>query len=443
MAKKTKAAVKPEGRLSWSTVKRKIDDLVPFPENPRQMTRKQVEDLKKSLERFDLVEIPAVSQEGVILAGHQRLKIMQMLGRGSEVIDVRIPSRKLTPAEMREYVVRSNKNTGSWSDETLSGWNRDELVQWGFTDDELDGIDPKDKEPQDAPVDLNSAGELAKKWKVELGQLWRLGKHLLICGDCTDPAVLGRLLQGEKPHLCCTDAPYGVSYDADWRNQALGKASGSGSTGKVLNDDRASWSAVFSRMPCDVVYAWHGALHTAAVARSLEVAGFELKAHIIWVKTQFVMCRSRYHWRHESCYFAVRKGKEDHWQGSRKQSTVWADIVDNFKPTDELFAGKVTEDMLAVFPGDMTTVWELGRDKAVKGGHSTQKPQEAMARCVRNSSKPGDLVFEPFCGSGTTLIACQNEGRVCRAAELSPGYVASCCQRYVDAGFGQPEVVNG
>ena len=260
-----------------------------------------------------------------------------------------------------------------------------------------------------------------------------MGAHRLVCGDSCDPAVLAACLGAEKPHLCVTDPPYGVEYEPTWRDGSQKHGRKTPQSGKVLNDDRASWAAVFSACPCSVAYVWHGALHVAEVARSLAVSGFEVKAHIVWVKKQFVMCRSAYHWRHEPCFYAVRKGADSHWNGSRKQSTVWADIVDQWEPDSDLYACKIDEKTLAAFPGDMTTVWEIARDKACGGGHSTQKPLECMARPIRNSSKPGEFVFEPFSGSGTTIMACESLGRRCLAIELSPGYVAVALERFKEA----------
>lgn len=454
MARK-KSATKPSpvpslAQLSWSTVKRKITDLVPTPYNPRQMTRKQAEDLAKSLAKFNLVEVPAVNTDGRIIAGHMRLKIYAMLSHDDPVrylpeIDVRIPSRALTKDEADEYMMRSNVNTGGWDYDSLSAWDEGQLRSWGFDDDQMKkikGIDLSGGGGDAAPRE-DEADALQKKWGTKLGQLWKLGLHYITCGDACDPVVMERVLQGDRPHLMVTDPPYGVEYKPEWRNEVMpaGKNQHTVNTGKVLNDDRASWAGVFSRSPCTVLYVWHGALHVAEVARSLEVCGFELRAHLIWSKMNWTMCRSHYQWRHESCFYAVKKDADAHWVGDRKQATVWADIVDHHPDERGLFYRKVDDKTLGLFPGDMTSVWDLKRDKACGGGHSTQKPLECMARPIRNSSKAGDLVFEPFSVSGTTLIACENLQRRCRAIELSPGYVAVAIQRWVDVTNGVPELV--
>ena len=163
-------------KLTWKTEKRKVDDLLPYEGNPRKMSEKQVADLKKSLEKFDLVEIPAINTDNKIVAGHQRLKIMQLLGRGKETIDVRVPSRKLTDNEFREYLLRSNKNTGSFDYELLAEFDEDFLKDCGFDDTELDNIFDLEQE-EDDDFDVDEALEAITTPKAKIGDVWALGEH--------------------------------------------------------------------------------------------------------------------------------------------------------------------------------------------------------------------------------------------------------------------------
>lgn len=202
-------------------------------------------------------------------------------------------------------------------------------------------------------------------------------------------AVLGNV----QPHLLVTDPPYGVSYDPAWR-QRFGDGNDL-ATGKVLNDDRADWREAWALFPGDVAYIWHGALHATTVAASLEASGFAVRSQIIWDKTRLVIGRGDYHWQHEPAWYAVRKGKTGHWAGDRKQTTVWA-IPHRKSPT----------------------------------GHGTEKPVECMKRPIENNSSPGQAVYEPFCGSGTTIIAAEMTGRVCHAIELDPRYVDVAIRRW-------------
>ena len=184
-----------------------------------------------------------------------------------------------------------------------------------------------------------------------------------------------RVLGGVTPLLMVSDPPYGVEYDPAWRNQA--GAARTRRTGKVLNDDRADWREAWALFPGDVAYVWHGALHAATVAESLEAAGFAIRSQIIWAKERLVLSRGDYHWQHEPCWYAVKKTGKGHWAGDRKQ----------------------------------TTLWQISsRDQDAETVHGTQKPVECMRRPILNNSSPGQAVYEPFMGSGTTLIAAETTG---------------------------------
>jgi DNA modification methylase len=170
-------------------------------------------------------------------------------------------------------------------------------------------------------------------------------------------------------------------------------------TGKVLNDDRADWREAWALFPGDVAYVWHGALHATTVAESLIATGFEIRSQIVWAKDRLVLGRGHYHWQHEPCWYAVRG--QGHWVGDRKQTTLWE--IPTRAPHGEQDAATV---------------------------HGTQKPVECMRRPIINNSSPGQAVYEPFAGSGATLIAAEMEGRVCHAVELSPSYVDCAIQRW-------------
>ena len=227
------------------------------------------------------------------------------------------------------------------------------------------------------------------------GDLWLLGPHRLLCGSATDPAAVARLLGGVRPHLMATDPPYGVSYDPAWRNRA--GRSATKRTGKVLNDDRADWREAWALFPGEVAYVWHGALHATTVAESLEACGFAIRSQIIWAKERLVLCRGDYHWQHEPCWYAVREKGKGHWNGDRKQTTLWQ------------------------IPS---------RDQDAATVHGTQKPVECMRRPMLNNSAPGQAVYEPFLGSGTSVIAAETCGRICLAMELDPAYVDVAVTRW-------------
>jgi DNA modification methylase len=202
-----------------------------------------------------------------------------------------------------------------------------------------------------------------------------------------------------------TDPPYGVSYDPSWRNMA--GLSATRRTGKVLNDDRADWREAWALFPGEVAYVWHGALHATTVAESLEACGFSIRSQIIWAKERLVLSRGDYHWRHEPCWYAVR-GK-GHWNGDRRQ----------------------------------TTLWEIpSRDQDAKTVHGTQKPVEAMRRPMLNNSAPGQPVYEPFSGSGTSIIAAETSGRISLSMELDPAYVDVAVLRW-QSFTGEAAILDG
>ncbi len=238
------------------------------------------------------------------------------------------------------------------------------------------------------------------------------GGHRLLCGDSTVATDVERVLGGVKPHLMVTDPPYGVSYDAAWRNEigpsvngtthrvSSGKtvrANNTGAIGKVQNDDQADWREAWSLFPGDVAYVWHADRHASAVQASVEAAGFEIRCQIVWAKPRFVISRGHYHWQHEPCWYAVRKGSAGHWSGDRSQ----------------------------------TTLWQIAHNKS-ETGHGTQKPVECMRRPIENNSSPGQAVYEPFSGSGTTIIAGEMTGRSVHAIEISPAYIDVAVKRWQD-----------
>jgi DNA modification methylase len=230
--------------------------------------------------------------------------------------------------------------------------------------------------------------------RAQIGDLWLIdgGRHRVIVGDSTDPATVARLMGGEKPLLMVTDPPYGVEYNPGWRNEAAAKgliAFAANREGKVANDERVDWQEAWALFPGDVVYCWHAGRHASAVQVTLEQAGFEVRSQVIWAKPRFVISRGHYHWQHEPCWYAVRKGGTGHWTGDRSQ----------------------------------TTLWEIGlRDETEQSDHGTQKPLECMARPIRNHGEKGDIVYDPFLGSGTTLIAAHRTGRRCYGIEIEPKY---------------------
>jgi DNA modification methylase len=379
-----------------------IDRLLPYAANARTHGPDQVAQIAGSIAEFGFNVPCLVDERGVLIAGHGRLLAATHLGL-SEVPVIKLGH--LTEGQARAFRIADNQialNAG-WDDTVLAaelaqlredGFDLDLL---GFGEDELarllDGL-AGDSDGEQTDEDKVPEPPVARVTRA--GDLWLLGRHRLLCGDSTNANDVARLLNGAKPHLMATDPPYGVDYDPSWRNEA--GVSATARTGKVANDGRADWREAWALFPGEVAYVWHAGVHAKTVAESLEVAGFAVRSQIIWAKPRFVLGRGDYHWQHEPCFYAVRKGATGHWQGARDQSTVWA-------------IGNASEE-------DEATI------------HGTQKPVECMRRPLLNNSAKGDAIYEPFAGSGTTIIAAESTDRSCLAMELDPRYCDVIVERW-------------
>jgi DNA modification methylase len=370
-----------------------IARLKPYERNPRTHSDDQVAKVAASIVGYGWTVPLLVTEDGELIAGHGRLLAARHLGL-TEVPVIRLAH--LSPEQVRAYRVADNQLVlaGAWDEELLAA-ELHALNATGF-DLDLTGFDQEELDRLLTPLDGDDSGLAGENVIPEPpanpvsrpGDLWLLGDHRLLCGDSTKADDVVRLLVGTKPSLMVTDQPYGVSYDPAWRNDA--GVSATARTGTVRNDDRADWREAWALFPGDVAYVWHAGIHGRTVADSLAACGFAIRAQLIWVKNRFVLSRGHYHWQHEPCFYAVRNGGESRWQGARDQSTVWQ-IATN---ADD----------------DAATV------------HGTQKPVACMLRPILNNSARGDVVYEPFAGSGSTVIAAEKSGRRCLGMEIEPRY---------------------
>jgi DNA modification methylase len=376
-----------------------LERLIPYARNPRK-NESAVATVAASLKEFGWRQPIVVDEEMVILAGHTRLEAARQLGLSTAPVHV---ARGLTQAQARAYRLMDNRasENAEW-DEALLGLELGDLqgdgfdlALTGFDDEELNRLLAALGDETDAREGEDDVPETPADPVSRPGDLWILGNHRLLCGDSTVATDVERVLGGVAPLLMVSDPPYGVEYDPAWRNKA--GAAATKRTGKVLNDDRADWREAWALFPGDVAYVWHGALHASTVAESLEASGFAIRSQIIWAKERLVLSRGDYHWQHEPCAYSVRKGGKGHWAGDRKQTTLWR--IPN-------------------------------KDQDAETVHGTQKPVECMRRPILNNSSPGQSVYEPFMGSGTTLIAAETTGRVCYGIELNPAYVDVAIERW-------------
>ena len=374
-------------------------ELAPYVRNARTHPQEQIDRLAKIILTLGWTTPLLIDDGNEVIAGHGRLLAAKQLGIDA-VPCVRVNG--LRPDQIKALRISDNQIAvlSTWDDDLLMrelADMRDEgadLSLTGFADDELmEYLDRYSNPGTDGESDPDDVPEAPANPVSELGDVWLLGSHRLVCGSSTDADVVDKALAGVKPHLMVTDPPYGVEYDANWRNERVKTTGGAPSdgraTGKVLNDGNADWTEAWSLFPGDVAYVWCASMTNDTVINSLETSGLKRRSQIVWAKSNFAIGRGDYHWQHEVCWYVVKDGKKGHYNGDRTQSTLW----------------------------------QIPKPQKSETGHSTQKPVECMKRPIENNSSPGQAVYEPFSGSGTTIIACEQTGRHCHAIELSPAYV--------------------
>jgi DNA modification methylase len=373
-----------------------IERLIPSPHNARSHSAAQVAEIAGSIRAFGFSNPILASPDGDIIAGHGRLAAARQLALTEVPV---IVLSGLSEMQKRQLLLADNRIAlnATWDVKALHLQLRDmaalgaDLAQLGFTAQELaralappasTGLTNEDEVP-----------DVAEHAITHLGDVWCAGEHRVSCGSSTDDGAVAALFAGSAPHLMVTDPPYGVDYDPAWRHRA--GVSQSAKNNKIRNDRQADWEPAWALFPGHIAYVWHGALHSTTVAQSLVRQGFDIRAQIIWAKERLVIGRGDYHWQHEPCWYAVRK--KGHWTGDRKQTTLW-------------------------------TIGSGGQDADTP--HSTQKPVECMRRPMQNNSAAGQAVYDPFLGSGTSLIAAETIGRVCFGIELEARFVDVAVRRW-------------
>jgi len=381
--------------LTWTTEKRKVSELIPAEYNPRQMTEDQAKQLTTSLERFNLADPIVINNDNTIIGGHQRIAIYKLHGKHEVEVDVRVPSRKLTPEEEKELNLRLNKNLGEWDYDQLANFDEDLLKDVGFDSKELDKIFQLEDKPEDDDIPEKPPA-IAK-----LGDLWQLGRHRLLCGDSTDREQVLRLMGDKEADMVFTDPPYGVGYEKKT------KLLGNNDYTKINGDENLAaaekiWQGAFENI--GIVLAEGGSYYVCAPQggdQMMMMMMMMMKNHIpckhelMWIKPSpvFSMGRLDYDYQHEPILYG--------WKGSHK------------------FIGE----------GEHTkSVWEVGRDKGKL--HPTMKPVALVINAILNSSVRDSICLDLFLGSGSTLIACEKTNRICYGMEIDPHYCDVIIARY-------------
>jgi DNA modification methylase len=370
----------------------KITELSLDPSNVRKHSRRNLDAIKASLRKFGQQKPIVVDAKGIVLAGNGTLTAAQELGW----TEIQIVRTELAGVEATAFAIADNRTAelAEWEEDKLSQVlqslkveDADLLAATGYDAAEVDKMSKAEVTEDEVP-------EPPTEPITKAGDLWILGEHRVLCGDSTKAEDVRILMNGAKAQLMVTDPPYGVEYSAIWRDEALGGKAGGRATGKVSNDDRDDWREAWSLFDGDVAYVWHADRSSPLVAESLASCGLERRALIVWAKSQLVIGRGDYHSKHEPCWYCVRKGK----------------------------SGLRTPDRT------QTTLWEINKPQKSETGHSTQKPIECMARPIKNHEV--SEIYDPFLGSGTTLIAAEQLGRKCYGMEISPAYCDVIVQRW-------------
>lgn len=389
------------------------ESLILDQDNANRGTRRGRQALEQSLREYGAGRSVLVDREGRVIAGNKTVEHARRLGIPVRVVEtdgqqlVVVQRRDLdllTDPKARELAIADNR-VGEldldWDPDALRQLHDDGVDLSPFwTPDEfaelVGDLDGRDADQENAVVEPGPTD-------IEPGDLMRLGRHRLLCGDATNAADVTRVLDGQTPPLMVSDPPYGVSYDPSWRHRV--DPSQRTAVGQVMNDDRADWRAAWALFPGTVAYVWHAALMAGVVAEGLEATDFVVRSQVIWVKQHFALSRAHYHWQHEPCWYGVRRGQDARWQGDRTQSTVWE--APNLNPHG----------------GDRT-----GENSVT--GHGTQKPVRLWEIPILNHTTANEAIFDPFVGSGTAVIAAEKTGRTCLALELDPRYVQATVTRW-------------
>jgi len=381
-----------------------VADLVPYATNARTHSEEQVDKLCGSIRAFGFTNPILLWKDNLIIAGHGRWMAAKKLGL-PKVPVMRL--EYLSETECKQYVLADNRLAldAGWDNEMLSLEMKSladmgaDLSLTGFTEKELQALLA---EKTEGLTDEDEEFAYPARPCTKPGDVWLLDGHRIRCGDSTGADDVKALLGSVVPMLMVTDPPYGMKYDPAWRGKAKNADGSPLSTGEnravgvVQNDDRADWREAWALFPGTAMYVWHSGIFSAVVQASIEESGFAVRAQIIWRKNHFAIGRGDYHPQHEPLFYAVKKNGKSGWNGSRKESTVW----------------------------------DIDKPQKSETGHGTQKPVECMRRPIVNNSSPGQVVYDPFLGSGTTVIAAETEGRLCFGMEIDPGYVDVAVKRW-------------
>lgn len=374
-----------------------IEKLVPYVNNARTHSPEQINKLRSSLREFGFINPVIIDRDYGVIAGHGR--ILAAKEEGIKEIPC-VFADHLTEAQKKAYIIADNRMAmdAGWDEELLRveiealQAEAFDLSLTGFDEKELADLFQEDSEVEDDDFDVD--GELKEPAVTQMGDVWTLGRHRLVCGDSTKEETYEVLMQGQKANLVLTDPPYNVNYE--------------GAAGKIKNDNMAgdkfyqflldAFINMEKVMANDAsIYVFHADTEGLNFRKAFADAGFYLSGCCIWMKPSLVLGRSPYQWQHEPCLYGWKKKGKHQWYADRKQTTIWS-FEKTKKNTD----------------------------------HPTMKPIPLLAYPIKNSTMSNTLVLDPFGGSGSTLIACEQTDRSCFTIELDEKFCDVIVKRYIE-----------
>lgn len=374
----------------WQVKYVRIGDLIPNAKNPRKISKEKLERLQDKIQRLGFHNPVKTDENLNVLGGNQRLKaLLKIAGKDLE-IPVMYPTRPLTQAEKDEIVITDNISDGEWDWDILTAdWDKALTTSWGLDWGEVETAAEEDNQitEDEVPEEVET--------RAKHGDIWQLGKHRLMCGDSTSIDDVEKLMNGEKADLLITDPPYNVAYEGGTKEKLtiINDKMDNDSFRQFLRDAFTTADAVMK--PGAVFYIWHADSEGYNFRGACFDVNWKVRQCLIWNKNQIVMGRQDYHWKHEPCLYGWKDGASHLWVSDRKQSTV----IDFDKPQRN-------------------------------GEHPTMKPVGLFDYQIKNNTKKQDIVLDLFGGSGTTIVACEQNGRIAYSMELDEHYCDVIIQRW-------------
>lgn len=422
-------------KLFWSTEKRRVNELIRYEKNPRRLNEQQLEALKRSIKKFNLVEVPAIDKNNRIIAGSQRIKILQLLGRGEERIDVRVPSRALSEKEYKDYLLTSNAVHGDWNFEMLSkDFDTELLLNIGFSENDLSNIWDAQLAVENDEFSIEKELAKIKKPKTKPGQIIQLGLHKLIAGDATDPAVIKKLFGKEKASMIYLDPVYNLQIDY---NGGLG---GKQNYGGEVNDHRTDeeYREFLKKILKNALAVTKEDAHVFCYCDQCKIGliqdlykelGVENKRVCLWVKNGFNPTPGV---AFNKCYEPVVYGTK-----GRPSLTKGIENLNEIQNKEFSTGNRLIEEVL-----DQLDVWLVKRLAGIDYQHATSKPPDLHEKAIRRCTKVGDIILDSTAGSGSIMVSADQLKRHAYMCELELNFCDLIINRYVKLTNIKPKYFN-